>query len=179
MTTGGCRGWPCLSGARSLWVQDSGPHWRGQLQLEKGGVGARRRPGPAGNLATGALATGRGRDLGRKSDCRWISRELRLRANSKSEGPGVWLRLLARFGPLGNATSPPATIITPLWRPQRTSSSSLRRPRSETCPGRRGPGCCGEGDRPRAEAVARVNKWPVPSPTSPRRPQTWGRGGTT
>ncbi|XDB59194.1 hypothetical protein AB1E18_012594 [Capra hircus] len=28
------------------------------------------------------------------------------------EGPGVWLRLLARFGPLGNATSPPATIIT-------------------------------------------------------------------
>lgn len=82
-----------------------------------------------------------------------------MRANSKCKGTRVWLRLLARCGPLGYATSPPVTIITPLWRSQRTSSSILRRPKSETCPGRRGPSCCGEGDRPRAEAAARVNKW--------------------
>lgn len=47
------------------------------------------RPAPPGNLVTDPLATERGRDPGRKSEAGgYISRELLLRANSESQGPG-------------------------------------------------------------------------------------------
>lgn len=64
----------------------NGQRWAERADRE--GVG---RPAPPGNLVTGALATGRGRDLGRKSEAGgYISREFLLRANSKC--PGTWAR---------------------------------------------------------------------------------------
>lgn len=57
-----------------------GQSWAERADRE--GVG---RPAPPGNLVTGALATERGRDLGRKSEAGgYVSREFLLRANSES-----------------------------------------------------------------------------------------------
>ncbi|KAF3820712.1 hypothetical protein GH733_005257 [Mirounga leonina] len=66
-------------------------------------------------MVTGALATGRGRDLGRKSEAGgYISRELLLRANSKCPGPGVGARLAAVQVPRGrDDPSGPAHLYHP------------------------------------------------------------------
>lgn len=107
-----------------------------------------RRPALHGNQATGALATERGgTERGSRTaatkprDSCFCARTLRAWV------PGLdWGFSPCRL--LGDATTPadPDTFVTPPWKPRRTGSrSSPRPPRSGTCPGRRRPGCRGEG----------------------------------